>query len=246
MTDDNTNRRSAWAPWRAAFAAVVAGAALAAPGSRPARGGDKMLDYAKIQRALPELRKLTDHGAQNVKRLHDAVELLGDNPRGEVGRRKARQDVHDILEDHLATKTKVATALRDVLEIPPTGRTDREVMDLLHSKMFYGVNWEEKSFRKCINDCSKALGVRIRMTYHVIQMNMVSLQFAEAPAATVLATLCNHFHLRYTVENGEIVIFKKLTPNEERFLEYEKKHPGVKLRYWDREDASGKYKKAKK
>ena len=43
-----------------------------------------------------------------------------------------------------------------------------------------------------------------------------------------------------------MMLFRRLTPNEVRFQEYEKAHPGVKLKYWDREDASGEYKKEKK
>ena len=48
------------------------------------------------------------------------------------------------------------------------------------------------------------------------------------------------------VQDGEVVVFKKLTPNESRFLEYQAKHPEVKLKYWEREDASGEYVKEKK
>ena len=68
----------------------------------------------------------------------------------------------------------------------------------------------------------------------------------RAQASTILGSLCNYFELRYVIQDGEVVVFKKLTPNEYRFLEYQEKHPDVKLKYWEREDASGEYKKEKK
>ena len=41
------------------------------------------------------------------------------------------------------------------------------------------------------------------------------------------------------IHGGEVVIYKKITPTEERFLGYQKRHPEVKLKYWEKEDASG-------
>ena len=37
------------------------------------------------------------------------------------------------------------------------------------------------------------------------------------------------------VLDGEVVVYKKLTPTETRFVEYQKKHPNAELRYWERE-----------
>jgi hypothetical protein len=90
------------------------------------------------------------------------------------------------------------------------------------------------------------VGVPIRLHYRVVQKNKVTFDFQRTRAEAALAFLCNGFDLRYLVYDGEIIVYKKITPTEERFLEYQKKHPDVELRYWDREKADGDYDVKKK
>jgi len=228
-------------------AALALGAALAAPGSEPAHGGEKLMDYELVQRVIPELRALNKHGSENVAKLHAVFDTLdGEAAITTPERKKLRAEIKAALEDHLATKKEVVAKLRGVVGLPASGRADTEFMAKLHGTTLHGIRWNDATFRKCVNDLADALGLRIRMAYHVVQMNRVTLDFNEANAATVLTALCNYFHLRYTVVDGEIMLFKKLTPNEERYLDYQKKHPEAKLRYWDRESAGGDYDKKKK
>jgi hypothetical protein len=130
-------------------------------------------------------------------------------------------------------------AIRPLAKLPATELTEEQVLEKLRNTELTSVVWEGAHFDKCIRDLSRALGFPIRLQYRVVQKNTVDLRFSRAPAETILATLCNGFDLRYVIHGGEVVIFKKITPTEERFIKYQEKHPEVKLRYWEREDASG-------
>ena len=226
-------------------AALVAGAALAAPATPDAHGKEKLLDYQLVQRTLPQLGELGEKTKASAVALHQLVDKLGTGlttpEQAEV-----RNQIRAELESLTATKRKTVEVLRTVLELPASTRSDEEVMDVIHSRDLVGIRWDDVTFRKCVKDLSAALGIHIRMAYHVVQMNRVTMRFSRAPASTVLGSLCNYFRLRYTIQDGEVVLYKKITPNEDRFLEYQKKHPDVKLKYWEREDASGEYKKEKK
>ncbi len=226
-------------------AALVAGAALAAPGTPDARGEDGMLDYGLVQRTLPKLKELGEASGKDMLTLHDLVDKL-DTGLTTPERKETRAQVKSTLEHLMQTKRGVVSEMRGVLNLPVTGRTDRDVMNVIHSTELHNIAWDDVTFRKAIKDLSAAMGVRIRMAYHVVQMNRVSMRFGRAPASTVLGSLCNYFELRYTVEDGEVILFKKFTPNEVRFLKYQEKHPDVRLKYWEREDASGEYKKEEK
>ncbi len=228
-------------------AAALAGAALAARVQPAAHGEGELLDYALVQRTLPKLGELGERAGGDVQKLHELFERLEGGPGLTTPERKAtRADIKARVEDYMNTKGEMKEVLREVLVIKPSPRTDAEIMQIIHDTELNQVRWEDASFRKCMRDLSKALGIPIRMAYHVVQMNMVTLEFKSAQASTILGSLCNYFELRYVIQDGEVVLFKKLTPNETRFLEYEATHPGVKLKYWDREDASGEYKKEKK
>ena len=226
-------------------AALAAGAALAAPGTERASGQDKLLDYELVQRTLPRLRELGDKSGADMQTMHALIEKL-DSGLTTPERAATRAEIKATVESYMATKQDLKRVLREVLEIPPVQRTDAEVLSAIHETELFDINWNDATFRKCMKDLSNALGVRVRLAYHVVQMNTVSMRFRRAQASTILGSLCNYFELRYVIQDGEVVVFKKLTPNESRFLEYQAKHPEVKLKYWEREDASGEYKKEPK
>ena len=227
-------------------AAALAGAALAASRPPAAHGEGELLDYALVQRTLPRLQELGTESSTHMQRMHELVEVLEKGQQTTPERKATQTAIKAAVESYMRTKEEMKTVLRKVLRIEASPQTDREIMDVLHNTELNGIAWQDASFRKCMKDLSGALGIRIRMAYHVVQMNQVTMQFRSAQASTVLGSLCNYFELRYVIQDGEVVVFKKLTPNEERFLEYEAKHPGVKLKYWEREDASGEYKKETK
>jgi len=229
----------------AAFAAGAGLALLVAPGEQQALGKDKLLDYERVQRTLPQLAELGGKANADMLALHDLTEKL-DEGLTTPERKKLRGEIGDTLRSYMATKQGNKDVLRGVLDIKLSARADEEVMRILHETELHEIHWTDATFRKCIKDLSGALGFKIRMAYNVVQMNMVSMDFRSAQASTILGSLCNYFKLRYVIQDGEMMLFKRLTPNEVRFLEYEKKHPGVKLKYWDRETASGEYKKEKK
>lgn len=226
-------------------ASLLAGAVLAAPGGPEALAKPELLDYALVQRTLPKLSELGDEGTANVHELHLLVEELRKEPGGE-NEAQIRAKIRTLLEKHIGTKSEIESVLREVLRMPSSGRSDEEVFRKVNNEELRGINWDDVTFRKAIKDLSGALGVPIRMQHSVVQMNRVTMRFNKAPASTILGSLCNYFQLRYVIHSGEIVIYKRITPTEDRFLEYQKKHPDVRLKYWDREDATGKYKKEEK
>ncbi len=226
-------------------AALAAGVALAAPAGENARGQDELLDYGLVQRTLPRLGELGDESGAAIRKLHDLVGRL-DEGLTTPERKATRAEIQKTVEGYLGSKQEMKRILREVLELPPVRLSDKEVMQTIHDTELFDINWNDTTFRKCMKDLSKALGLRVRLAYHVVQMNTVTMRFRRAQAATILGSLCNYFELRYVIQDGEVVIFKKLTPNESRFLEYQAKHPDVKLKYWEREDASGEYVKEKK
>jgi hypothetical protein len=219
--------------------------ALAAPGGEHARGQDKLLDYELVQRTLPQLKELGGKSGTAMQRMHELTEKL-ESGLTTPERKATRAEIKQTVESYMGTKQEMKQVLRQVLEIPVIRRTDEDVMKAIHETELFDINWNDATFRKCMKDLSKALGVRVRLAYHVVQMNTVTMRFRRAQASTILGSLCNYFELRYVIQDGEVVVFKKLTPNESRFLEYQAKHPDVKLKYWEREDASGEYVKEKK
>ena len=93
------------------------------------------------------------------------------------------------------------------------------MLDKLRNTELTSVVWDANTkFHKAVKDLSNALGFPIRLQHRVVQMNTVELRFSRAPAETILATLCNGFDLRYVIHGGEVVLYKKITPTEERFL----------------------------
>ena len=226
-------------------AALAAGAALAAPAGGPAHGQQKLLDYELVQRTLPKLNELGASSHASILEMHELFEKL-DSGLTTPERKETRAAIQASVESYMNTKQEMKEVLRDVLEVPSAAKTDEEVMEIIHETELFDINWNDDTFRKVMKDLSRALGVRVRLAYHVVQMNTVTMRFRRAQASTILGSLCNYFELRYVIQDGEVVVFKKLTPNEYRFLEYQEKHPDVKLKYWEREDASGEYVKEKK
>ena len=226
-------------------AALAAGAALGAPGGAPARGQEKLLDYELVQRSLPRLSELGEASGAAILEMHELFEKL-DTGQTTPERVATRKELKESVERYMSTKKELKRVLREVLELPAVARTDEEILKAIHETELFDINWNDDTFKKCMKDLSKALGVRVRLAYHVVQMNTVTMRFRRAQASTILGSLCNYFELRYVIQDGEVVVFKKLTPNEYRFLEYQQKHPEVKLKYWEREDASGEYVKETK
>ena len=229
----------------AAFAAGAGLALAVAPAEQEALGKDKLLDYERVQRTLPQLSEIGDRATASMLKLHELTEKL-DTGLTTPEKKQVRTEVGDTIRDYMAAKHETKEALRPLLDLPYSKHSDEAVMRIIHETELHEIHWRDASFRKCIRDLSGALGIKIRMAYNVVQMNMVTMDFRSANASTILGSLCNYFQLRYVIQDGEVMLFKRLTPNEERFLEYQKKHPGVKLKYWEREDASGEYKKEKK
>jgi len=106
-------------------AALVAGAALAAPGGEPAHGQDKLLDYDLVQRTLPQLNELGDRSGAAMLKMHDLTEKL-DTGLTTPERKATREEIKATVESYMATKQEMKRVLRAVLDIPPIRRTDEE------------------------------------------------------------------------------------------------------------------------
>ena len=62
--------------------------------------------------------------------------------------------------------------------------------------------------------------------------------FPEISADGVMSLLCENFDLKWIIFGGEFIVLKKIRRNEERFIEWEKKHGKVD---WIQEDKEGTY-----
>ena len=199
---------------------------------------DAMLDPVAIRTALPLMKELSDKGGESVKRLHEIIEKMSAT-QDQQELKDLRTALRSTLIDYRATKSGMIDATRSVLKLPKSSLSDRTALEKLQNTELEGIVWNDAFFDKTIRDLSQAIGVPIRLQYNVIQKNQVSMSFAKAPAEMILVTLCNGFDLRYVIHEGEVIIYKKITPIENRFLDYQKRHPEVKLKYWEHEDASG-------
>jgi hypothetical protein len=217
---------------------AVAGALALAVATPQAAAKD--LDYKKIRDAIPQLGELGDKGAALNRKIHVAMDRITKTDSEEEAL-KARKELGPLLEDYLTTKVEMVKLTKDLLGLSRSSLNDQEIFDKLGETTLSNIRWDKANFKKAIKDVGRALRIPIRLQYHVVQMNKVEIDFASTKADALLAYLCKGFDLRYVVYDGEIVIYKKITPTEERFLEYRKKHPEVELRYWEQEQASGEY-----
>jgi hypothetical protein len=216
------------------LAALLAGGVLAAP----AGAQDEFLDYQSVREAMPRMRDISTRGSEFGVKLHKVMDAL-DATQDVADQRKLREELRVLLTEYRMVKLEMEGVVRPLLKLPQSGLTDQQVLDKLRTTELHGVVWEDAFFDKCIRDLSGALGIPIRLQHRVVQKNTVAMRFQKVPAEMILATLCNGFDLRYVIHSGEIVVYKKITPTEERFLDYQKRHPEVKLKYWQKEDASG-------
>ena len=223
------------------WAAALAGGVLASPAGAQS---DELLDYAAVRKAMPKMRAESTLGSELGLKLHKTMDAL-ESTQDELRQRELRTELRDTLVEYRATKLRLMEAVRPLTKLPTSNLSDQEVLDKLRLTDLSSVVWEDAFFDKCIRDLSNALGFPIRLQHRVVQKNTVSMRFQKAPAETILAALCNGFDLRYVIYGGEVVIYKKITPTEDRFLEYQKRHPEVKLKYWESEDASGAVDKKK-
>lgn len=217
------------------LAAMLAGGLLVLPADAQEQ---QMLDYQAVRDALPKLREMSNEGTGFSVRLHKVMDAL-DGTNDPTEQKRLRGELRLALSDYRELKQRQMASIRPLLALPSTNLSDREILDKLRTTELHSVVWDDTFFDKCIRDLSGAIGVPIRLQHRVVQKNTVGMRFQKVPAEMILATLCNGFDLRYVIQGGEIVIFKKITPTEERFLDYQKRHPEVKLKYWEKEDASG-------
>lgn len=216
------------------IAVGLAGAALATP----AGAQDELLDYQAVRDALPKMRELSNLGSDFGTKLHKIVDGF-DSTQDELEHRRLRGELRQVLGEYKTLKVQQMGVIRPLVRTPTTNLSDDQILAKIRETELTSVVWENANFDKCIRDLSGAIDIPIRLQFRVVQKNKVSMRFQKAPAETILATLCNGFDLRYVTYGGEIVVYKKITPTEERFLDYQKRHPEVKLKYWEREDASG-------
>jgi len=214
-------------------------------GAPTAQAKDKFLDYEKVRKAVPEMGRLSDTGAKVNLTIQQKMEILTETDSEEKAL-AIRKELTPLLNEFLVAKTAMVELTKDVLGVHRSTLSDQEIFDKLTETTLQNVHWDNDQFKKCIRDISRALRIPIRLHYRVVQMNKVTFDFSRTRAEGVLNWICTGFDLRYLVYNGEIIIYKKMTPTEERFVAYQKKHPKVKLRYWDREQASGDYQNKEK
>lgn len=223
-------------------AALVAGGSLAAPAG--AQDAD-LLDYQAVRDTLPKMREMSDQAFGYGEKLHKVMDAMASTA-DEQTLREHRAEIRRLLTEYRQLKLEQMAVIRPLVRVQTTSLTDDEILRKLRDTDLTSIVWEGSFFDKCVRDLSRALEIPIRLQHRVVQKNTVDMRFQKAPAETILATLCNGFDLRYVIHGGEIVIFKKITPTEERFLDYQKRHPEVKLKYWEKEDASGHVDTSKK
>lgn len=227
------------------FTRFAAAVLLLSAAASAAHAADKQLDYKKVRDALPIMRDISDRGTEANLAVQQKMDRLLKTDSEEEAL-AVRKELAVVLEQMLDNKREMVKVTKDLLELPRSPLSDQQIYDRLAETTFQDVHWADANFDKCMRDISREVGVPIRLHYRVVQKNKITFDFQRTRAEAVLSYLCTGFDLRYVVYDGEIIVYKKITPTEERFIEYQKRHPDVELRYWDREKASGEYDVKKK
>jgi hypothetical protein len=188
---------------------------------------DMQLFYAE----LGTLKILREESRKLSINLHNTVMKLSEQPE-KAEEMKLRALVQKNLIDLRRVKKAHIAKVNAILKRKPSKMTDIEVLKALE-KSLGSVDWEDKYFRECCDEISKTIGTRVTYNRKVNKWNGVFLRMPDVSAGGVLKWICAGFDLKWMIYEGEIYITKKLGPNEDRYIRYEKKHG--KVNYWKKE-----------
>ena len=213
--------------------ALLLGSAPAGLAKEPAPD----IDWDAYFAALPAMKDLSEKSRQSIYDIHDLVTGLEQT----TDERKAiglRRNLRAALENHRALKLEMIATVDKVLHRPEPTRTDLETLRLFRYTTLNNVNWNNQFLKYVVRDLAQYTGIPMRLQASVQELNQVDIRFPEVTAEGALNLICQNFDLKWIIFQGEIIIFRQLNRNEERFLEYEKKHGKVD---WIAEDKKSTY-----
>ncbi len=216
---------------------LLAGVLLLARPPAVRGAGLEPVDYDTYYELLPEMKAVSDRSMASLRTLHKLMEALKqeENDTRAAG---IRAQIRQVLLDHRALKIRMTRLVDRILRKKKSSHTDLEVLRILRTTTLKRVSWNNQFLKYVARDISREIGVPIRLNAKVQELNQIQISFPEITAEGVLNLICENFDLKWIIYEGEVIVVKKLGPNEERFLAWEKKHGKVD---WIAEDEAGTY-----
>lgn len=195
------------------------------------------IDWDSYFAALPTMKELSQKSKQSIYDIHELVTGL-EQTTDESKAIGLRRNLRKALENHRALKLEMIETVDKVLHRPEPARSDLETLRLFRYTTLNNVNWNNQFLKYVVRDLDQYTGIPMRLTAPVQELNQVDIRFPEVTAESALNLICQNFDLKWIIFEGEIIIYRQLNRNEERFLEYEKKHGKVD---WIAEDKKSTY-----
>jgi hypothetical protein len=207
---------------------------VAAPaGAAPKKDEFALGDLVDIPRFFRELQKMEDLRIESRKTmvtLHNLTMELAEQPEA-AKEKEIRGQIHELLLELRRLKVAQIEKVKPILKRKPSDIEDLEALRRLRDTSLGSVDWQDKYFKHCVALIEETANLKLWMSPgKVNHFNGVYLRLPNVTAETVLKHICHGFDLKWIVYGGEIFITKKLGPNEDRFVRYEKKHG--KVNYW--------------
>jgi hypothetical protein len=192
------------------------------------------VDYDAFDAAVPRFKELGRDALAEARLLNDLMEKLAQSEKDEAAAKEARAGVRDLLVKYRDNKVREAQLVDTVIKRKRTGKTDAEILKILHETELIGINWNKTKFIDCLRDLSQALGVTFVLHPDVLKFNTVEVSFPRSSADGILRAIIAGFECDYIVYDGEIVVIKTIKRNDKRLQDYLDRHPEWK--YWRPED----------
>lgn len=190
-------------------------------------------NYEAYFGGLKRMSEIAEKSNENIRKLNHAMKELG---REETKKSKAEQEaritrlrgqVRRILTEHRKLKLEMIGLCDRALKKKYAGKKDVDALRSLLNTELQDVRWADTFLKYVVKDLAVALETPVRLQNSVQELNQVNMDFRTINAEAALGIICKNFDLKYIIYGGEFVIYRKLNRNEERFLEWEKKHGKV-------------------
>lgn len=195
------------------------------------------IDWGQYYTLLPKLKEIAEASEQSIYRIHDLVTRI-EQAKSDAEAEKVRLELRDVLEKHRQLKLDQIALVDKILKFPKPTHTDKEALKIFRYTNLRNVSWNDQFLKYVVRDLSQATGIPMRLQRSVQELNQVAIHFPEVTAESALNLICQNFDLKWIIFGGEIIIYRAINRNEERFLEYEKKHGKVD---WIAEDKKSTY-----
>ncbi|MCU0728171.1 MAG: hypothetical protein MUE73_20680, partial [Planctomycetes bacterium] len=215
----------------------VALSALAFIGPAFAQEDQAPVDLNTYFKLLPEMQQISEKSVESIRTLNRLMKALEQSVKDDEAA-GLRAQIRPVLLEHRSLKERMIALVDQILKAPAPARSNLEALRKLHSTTLHDVSWNNIIFKYVVRDLTQALGIPIHLNGRVTIRHQVDVQFPQVTALAALDMICTNFELKWIIYNGEIHIAKKINPNEDRFIEWEKAHGQVD---WIGEDEAKTY-----